>query len=77
MPNPCVDDLNITFKNPRTGPVTFTLFDVTGRCVATTSRAAAAGEIHQYLSLKNISAGLYLLEVQSQNFKVSTKVLHQ
>ncbi len=77
MPNPCENDLNITFKNPQTGPVTFTLLDVTGRRVAVTSRAAAAGEIHQYISLKNISPGLYVLEVQSQDFKVSTKVLHQ
>ena len=76
LPNPCADDLNVNFYNLKQGIVNFHLYDISGRCVLSTSRLAATGVIHQYLSMKNIFSGSYILEVQSADQKSTVNVIH-
>jgi hypothetical protein len=69
-PNPANDVLNVSFN--ATSLATVTLTDIFGRTVYTSSVASGANNI--VMNTSDLSTGMYILNVASENGSVSSKV---
>lgn len=64
-PNPVSSELSIVFHTPVALPVSFGIFDTTGRLHAFRNEQAQPGENFLLWSIEDLPSGLYLLNVQS------------
>lgn len=74
-PNPVADQLNVSFTNPESLPVTMRLTDVTGKVLRVETWPAVQGEQHQRLDVSSLPAGLYLLELATEKGRLIRKVM--
>jgi len=77
FPNPATSNSVVNFQLERPGAVTVSLLDETGRLVRTVVREKlfAAGPQQVPLSLANLSAGLYVVRLETEGFSRSEKLL--
>ncbi len=69
-PNPATNNLNIIAKNK--GSLTFTLSDALGRSL----ESGLTTNEHTILSLENLPAGMYLLQIQGESFNKTIQIIH-
>jgi hypothetical protein len=70
-PNPATDQLNIELPATTRLPLTLTLSDPAGRVLFSQELHAA----QSIVSLKSLSAGLYVCRLASEDLNVSTKII--
>ncbi len=76
LPNPFTNDLDIVFGQTQTGKVQIRLLDITGRELLRQQGMQSAGSrLHLDFSGSSLSAGVYLLEVSTDNGTRVQKVL--
>jgi hypothetical protein len=76
--NPFTNQLSIQLTNPPADAIDIRLFDVIGKEIYRYTNAAKASSIITLdLSQKNLSAGMYILEVYSNNERHVAKVIKQ
>ncbi len=69
-PNPSQGDITLTYSDEKDVPANLTVVDQNGRQVASRNLSAAAV---QPVSLGDLPAGLYWLQMQTQNGQIGTK----
>ena len=69
FPNPAADHALLTYRMPRNGTVQITLLDLLGRVVLQRTQTGQAGRL--LLPTRNLSAGVYLLRLESGTFRTS------
>lgn len=75
-PNPVVDVLNIDYKLNETGAVKLSITDITGRVIHTENTSEnQAGTYSLKWNRESVASGVYFLQLQSGNSKVSKKVV--
>ncbi len=63
-PNPTEGDATVRFTLAQSEAVAVSVYDVTGRLVATTSGTFAAGPVSTPVSTAGLAPGLYIVRVQ-------------
>jgi len=75
-PNPFRNNLNIYFKAPDAGDVSFRLVDAKGSTVAVNNTTVASGERRNIqFTTNNLAAGIYFLQYRSSNQKRVIKLM--
>ena len=75
-PNPVVDQLNISFYNPRTAPISLTLLDLNGKAFMTEARALVEqGDQAFTIDTSSLKHGMFLLQLVIGNKWVVKKIL--
>jgi len=75
-PNPVKDYMVVSFNKPVAGPVTFNLFDATGKLVYKYANTYVAG--NQSIQLrpgKDLPSGMYTLQMNNDNVNTSRRVV--
>lgn len=75
FPNLTANHVTVEFMTEQAAEVNITVFDVSGRTMATTQYDAAKGTFNEQVDLSSYSSGYYLIEVDNGLQKVSEKVL--
>ncbi len=73
FPNPTEGKLNISFSSEITNPITFELYDISGRLVL--DEQAASQKTSHEINVEGIESGSYVLIVRSENSKKAFKVI--
>lgn len=76
-PNPVTDYLTLQLTNEYNTPVTVAVYDFAGRQLKKTSFPKPAQAFTNNISLGDLSPGMYLVEVQQQNEKVTRSIVKQ
>lgn len=75
-PNPFNPSTTITYELPRTTTVDLSVFDISGRKVATlVSGQVAAGEHHITFSAENLPSGIYLYRLKGQGVSLVKRMV--
>jgi len=75
-PNPFNPSTKINFNLPEDGIVELKLYDLNGRMIRTLVRAYyQSGNNHVIFNGKDLSAGIYLLSIEMQNYSDSYKIM--
>ncbi|HUM48128.1 MAG TPA: T9SS type A sorting domain-containing protein, partial [Chitinophagales bacterium] len=74
-PNPTSDVVNITVHHPKEGVATIQLTDMLGRVVATTYSGSISNEQTITFNMNGLSNGIYLVKIESGNYKEVQKVM--
>jgi hypothetical protein len=76
FPNPVCDAVTITCSLPCAGPVSLKLYDVTGKPIRTlTEEHSAVGSTSFIVHRSQLSAGVYLLRLETRNPQLGTSAL--
>ncbi len=73
FPNPTEGKLNISFSSEITTPITFELYDISGRLVLV-EQASSQKTSHE-INVEGIESGSYVLIVRSENSKKAFKII--
>jgi len=76
-PNPTSGDVSVAFELPAEQPVSLRVFDMQGRMILSREEEGLAGENILSLRLKDIPAGLYLVDFQSADLKAQRRLMVQ
>jgi len=76
-PNPTDGILNVDINLDEDQPITFSVYDLSGRLVYTTSGNAAAGEQSLQYDLKQLPDGVYLAEMKTNSGNQTMKFVKQ
>lgn len=76
-PNPAADNVNIEFNMPESGNITFSIRDITGKLLNTSSESVEQGANHITLDIAGYPKGLYLLEMETVAGKSVRKIIVQ
>ena len=75
-PNPTNGDVNIRFNLPSSSNVTFNIYDITGKLVHSESKGTLSqGEQKLQLNVSGLNAGMYQLEMVTENGKANSKIV--
>jgi hypothetical protein len=74
FPNPATDVVNVSFETVNSGDVSLRLLDAQGRVVMTHAEKANGEQHTATLSVKALSRGMYILEVQSGDLKARRSI---
>ena len=72
-PNPAVNDLNVRFNATNSTALRYRIQDMTGRLMMEGDWGTVSGDFNTTLQVGQFSAGMYLLEVVSENGRMTTK----
>ncbi len=75
FPNPASDNITVSIQLKTPQKVVLTLVDVLGRKVSTTANDTKANTFQFNLSVKEIGAGIYFLNISTENESKSVKVV--
>ena len=75
FPNPATNHLTVTFNQKSNTPISFELYDISGRLVLSSIENSAASE--KVLNLENIDNGSYILYVRQNELKSAYKIIKQ
>lgn len=72
-PNPFIDQLNFNFSNKIIGPVTISIFDISGRLVYNQQKEVS----QNLLTIKNLhfAAGAYFVKLEATNYSHFTNII--
>jgi dienelactone hydrolase len=73
FPNPTEGKLNISFSSEITTPITFELYDISGRLVL--NEQASSHKTSHEINVDGIESGSYVLIVRSENSKKAFKII--
>ncbi len=73
FPNPTEGKLNISFSSEITTPITFELYDISGRLVL--DEQASSQKTSHEINVEGIESGSYVLIVRSENSKKAFKII--
>jgi len=76
-PNPVVDDLNLEMQLTEEGTVTITVYDAAGRLLQERALQGVIGENDTRLNLSLFDAGMYFLEIDFGNEKLTRRIVRQ
>lgn len=76
FPNPFNDRFYVEFSLPETAPVAYRLYDMRGREVYRVERPFTAGFHRLSIKAGNLSAGIYLLQIEAGSRQGLAKVAH-
>lgn len=68
-PNPVIDELHLLNTDPKITQLSYTFTDISGKILTELQELSSKDEI---ISMQNYSAGVYLLQVYTQNKKLKT-----
>lgn len=74
-PNPTSGNFKITYKFPQNKSGTLQIFDVTGKKIF--SQVLLKGSTTQFINTKNLSDGIYLCKISTDNFIATKKLIIQ
>ena len=74
-PNPTEGTLNISFSSEITTPITFELYDISGRLVLTSIENSTTTK--KELNLENMDKGSYILYVRQNEVTNAYKIIKQ
>ena len=77
FPNPASDNVTVSLQLKKPQKVALTLVDVLGRKVSSTANDSKASTFQFTLSVKEIGAGIYFLNISTENESKSVKVVKQ
>jgi hypothetical protein len=76
-PNPAIDEIIVTIKTTDVGPVSYAMYDVTGRIVSDQKSVLETEKTTFRMNLSKVPSGIYLLSVKTANRISETKVVKQ
>jgi len=76
-PNPTDGILNVDINLDEDQPITFSVYDLSGRLVYTSSDDAAAGQQSFQFDLRPLTAGVYLSEIKTESGVTTMKFVKQ
>jgi dienelactone hydrolase len=77
-PNPTEGKLTIAFTSATSSPITYSLYDISGRLVLHTSDVLTnTGEVRKEFNFENIDKGTYILQISQNNQKGIYKIIKQ
>ena len=71
--NPSVDGMNVAFSLPNADPAVLSLYDVSGRCVASREVGALGAGRHTLTLAERLPAGLYLVRLTQHGQSLTTR----
>lgn len=74
FPNPSEDKLFISYQTTQNSPITFELFDLTGRLLLSEKTSSS---LIKEINMEPITSGTYILQICQNNFKKTFKVVKQ
>lgn len=74
-PNPARDLANISFKSTKNDSYTVTVSDLTGRVMMNVKGTSVEGINTHQLNLSDMSAGIYMVTVQTKEFSTQTRLI--
>ncbi|WP_367392582.1 GEVED domain-containing protein [Lewinella sp. LCG006] len=77
FPVPAQDEIQVSFFLTQTGPVTLSLFDLTGKLVSKTSSNFTVGQQKERLDVSTLASGVYLLNVEIDGQRYVERVIKQ
>jgi hypothetical protein len=78
FPNPVIDNLNVTFELKETDRVILEVMDITGRMMKAEEMGTLNAASHrEQLNVSELPAGMYLLNIRTDNAIVSKKIFVQ
>jgi hypothetical protein len=76
-PNPTDGVVTVDFNLDENQPVTFSVYDLTGKLVFTNSQQVSGGEQSLHFDLRNLPSGVYLAEVKMLSGNETIKLVKQ
>jgi len=74
-PNPFVRVANVSYAVPKSGNVSLSLYDVTGKLVTTLANGyTTAGNHSALVNAEKLASGIYLLKFESDNYTTTSKL---
>jgi len=75
-PNPCTDFTNIIFNNPEDGNIKITIIDMNGKIISVIQNSyLLEGSYSVSFNSQNLSSGIYLYQIQTQNNTITKKFI--
>lgn len=65
FPNPTQQNIHITFYNPTTAVVNYTILNLYGAVVFSTAKEVQSGDVNEDFNVNNLSTGTYFMKVQT------------
>jgi hypothetical protein len=75
IPNPVADGFYLQLKNKPTGNANLSLYHINGQKISTQSISIDMGGISEYISVKGMMPGLYLLHLTGKDFYMHGKMM--
>lgn len=67
FPNPTQQNINISYYNPTMAVVNYTIINLYGAVVFSTTKEVQSGNVKEEFNVNNLSAGTYFMKVQTGN----------
>jgi hypothetical protein len=67
----------ISYRGENAGPVTLMVFDATGKYVYVKNIRDFNGELKESIDMSNNPRGIYVIELEGNNFRETKKVVYQ
>ncbi len=77
FPNPTSGEANMAFQLPAEQAFTLRIFETSGRMIYSQEQVGIEGENTMSLPLENLAPGVYLIDFQSENWKVQKRLVLQ
>lgn len=77
FPNPTSGEATMAFQLPAEQSFVFRIFDTSGRMIYSREDLGIAGENYMPLQLDGLAPGVYLIDFQSENWKVQKRLVLQ
>ncbi len=74
FPNPAKESVDVLITIPTPGDVAINVYDLQGRLLLSQNRTQESNQIAEYVDLKNLTNGLYLIEVLAPGFRNTEKI---
>ncbi len=74
-PNPANRYVNVSFFNPESGEATISFLDITGVQVKSTSLQVGRTTVDHQVSIEDLKAGVYTVELRTGNYVVTKKLI--
>jgi photosystem II stability/assembly factor-like uncharacterized protein len=76
-PNPSSGQFMLYLNTPKHGNLQVNISNATGQVVASFSKSLVTGSVYHLFNLKNLSKGIYFLQIQMANEKSTKKIIIQ
>jgi PKD repeat protein len=77
FPNPAADWLNLSFALSRADGLMLNVYDAAGRLIQKEMHRFQPGNINHGVNILSLSPGIYMLELQSQDFRQTLRFVKQ
>ena len=68
-PNPAIENISISLKNPINNPLSISIYDISGKTIF--SSKMESGSLIQTISLNNLNSGKYFVELKNNEYNIT------